>query len=169
MIVFRRILTSLFARPLGSARAATKGLLAFVGVIRDALGHEDELFLVPVVVVNVGAVEAVDDGGGVVEGLGRLEDGEGDEGAAARVGEASRVDGPVGNAGLTGVEGQDSAILAAHMRDADADPRLRRPRATSFIACTVSASACITVGSPEPNCVTVAASIISFSPLSDCG
>ena len=29
-------------------RAATKGLLAFVGVIRDALGHEDELFLVPV-------------------------------------------------------------------------------------------------------------------------
>lgn len=69
MIVFRRILTSLFARPLGSARAATKGLLAFVGFIRDALEHEDELFLVPVVVVNVGAIEAVDHRGGTIKPL----------------------------------------------------------------------------------------------------
>ena len=30
MIVFRRILSSFFAQPLGAARAATKGLLAFV-------------------------------------------------------------------------------------------------------------------------------------------
>ena len=93
MIVFRRILTSLFARPLGSARAATKRLLAFVGVIRDALGHEDELFLVPVVVVNVGAIEAVDHRGGTIKPLYGLEDFEGDAGAVVRVGVALRIDG----------------------------------------------------------------------------
>ncbi|ERH21261.1 hypothetical protein HMPREF1980_02375 [Actinomyces sp. oral taxon 172 str. F0311] len=55
------------------------------------------------------------------------------------------------------------------MRDAGADPRLRRPRAPYFVACTVSASPCITVGSPEPNCATIAASMFSPSPSSDCG
>lgn len=35
-------------------------------------------------------------------------------------------------------------------------------RAPYFVASTVSASPCITVGSPEPNCATVAASM--FSP-----
>ena len=97
-----------------------------VGALFPTPGEPGQALFVPVVVVNVGAVEAVDDGGGVVEGLGRLEDGEGDEGAVARGGEASRVDDPVGNAGLTGVEGQDSAILAAHVRDAGANPRLVR-------------------------------------------
>ena len=84
-------------------------------------------------------------------------------------GDAKGADGPVGNAELTGDRGPITTVVAAHMRDAGANPRLRRPRAPSFIACTVSASPCITVGSPEPNCATVAASIISFSPLSDCG
>lgn len=104
-----------------------------VGALFPTPGEPGQALFVPVV-VNVGAVEAVDDGGGVVEGLGRLEDGEGDEGAAAGICAAPRVDGPVGNAELTGLEGQDSAILAAHVRDAGADPRLRRPRAPRFVA-----------------------------------
>ena len=82
MIVFRRVLASLFAQPLGAAQAATKGLLAFVGVTRDALGLEDELFFVPVVVVDVGAVEALDHLGGAGASFDGLEDAEGDQGAA---------------------------------------------------------------------------------------
>lgn len=69
MIVFRRILASLCAQPLGSTRAATKRLLAFVGVTRDALGLEDELFLVPVAVVDIGAVETLDHLGGATAGF----------------------------------------------------------------------------------------------------
>ena len=84
MIVFRRILTSLVAQPLGAAQAATKGLLAFVGVTRDALGLEDELFLVPVV-VDVGAVETLDYLGGTGAGFDSLEDSEGDQGAATNL------------------------------------------------------------------------------------
>lgn len=91
MIVFRRILTSLVAQPLGAAQAATKGLLAFVGVTRDALGLEDELFLVPVV-VDVGAVETLDYLGGTGAGFDSLEDSEGDQGAATFVVQAVRVD-----------------------------------------------------------------------------
>ena len=86
-----------------------------------------------------------------------------------RGGEASRVDGDVADAGgplcdaqLAGTRGHVTAILAAHVRDAGAEPRLRRPRAPCFVASTVSASPCITVGSPEPNCATVAAPM--FSP-----
>ena len=63
-----------------------------VGALFPTPGEPGQALFVPVVVVNVGAVEAVDDGGGVVEGFGRLEDGEGNAGAAARVGEPSRVD-----------------------------------------------------------------------------
>ena len=51
-----------------------------------------------------------------------------------RGGEASRVDGDVADAGgplcdaqLAGTRGHVTAILAAHVRDAGADPRLRRP------------------------------------------
>ena len=90
-------------------------------------------------------------------------------GFVVRGGLASRVDGDVADAGgplcdaqLAGARGHVTAILAAHMRDAGADPCLRRPRAPCFVACTVSASPCITVGSPEPNCATVAAPM--FSP-----
>lgn len=174
------------------------------------------MFLVPVVVVNVGAIEAVDHRGGAIKPLYGLEDFEGDAGAVVRGGEASRVDGeddvrerrggqewavpdfpdivpgadvegrgdglpcgtvvcggefegdvadaggPLCDAQLAGARGHVTAILAAHMRDAGADPCLRRPRAPCFVACTVSASPCITVGSPEPNCATVAAPM--FSP-----
>ena len=97
-----------------------------VGGVFPTPGEPGQALFVPVVVVNVGAVEAVDDGGGVVEGLGRLEDVEGDEGAAARVGEASRVDGPASNAELTGDRGPITAILTAHVHDAGANPRLVR-------------------------------------------
>ena len=53
-------------------------------------------------------------------------------------GDAKGADGPVGNAELTGDRGPITTVVAAHMRDAGANPRLRRPRAPSFIACTVS-------------------------------
>ena len=42
--------------PFAPAHAPTKGLLPFVGVTHHAPGLEEELFLVPVVVVDVGAV-----------------------------------------------------------------------------------------------------------------
>lgn len=92
MIIFRRVLASLFAHPLGASQAATKGLLAFVGVTRDALGFEDEWFLVPVIVVDVGAVETLDHLGGAGAGFDGLEDAEGDQGAATFVVQAVRVD-----------------------------------------------------------------------------
>lgn len=102
---FRRILASLFAQPLGSAQAATKGLLAFVGVIRDTLGLEDELFFVPVVVVDVGAVETLNHLGGAGAGFDGLEDAEGDQGTATFVVQAVRVDdeyGPPARGSLPG-------------------------------------------------------------------
>ena len=181
MIVFRRILASLCAQPLGSTRAATKRLLAFVGVTHDALGLEDELFLVPVVVVDAGAIEALDHLGGAGAGFDGLEDTEGDQGAAVFIVQSVRVDdegdvgeglgevegvdadlldivppadvegrdgrlprgagvdirefegnvadagAPVGDAQLAGARGDGLAILAAHVRDARANLRLRRP------------------------------------------
>ena len=110
MIIFRRILTSLFAQPLGATQAATKGLLAFVGVTRDALGLEDELFLVPVV-VDVGAVETLDHLGGATAGFDGLEDAEGDQGAATFVVQAVRVndEGDVGE-GLGELEGVNADL-----------------------------------------------------------
>lgn len=92
MIIFRRILTSLFAQPLGAAQAATKGLLAFVGVTPYALGLKDELSFVPVIVVDVGAVETLDHLGGAGAGFNGLEDAEGDQGAATFVVQAVHVD-----------------------------------------------------------------------------
>ena len=220
MIVFRRILASLFAQPLGAARAATKGLLAFVGVTRDALGLMDELFLVPVVVVDVGAVEALDHLGGAGAGFDGLEDTEGDEGAATFVVQAIRVDdegdvgeglgevegvdadlpdvgpssdvegrggrlprgagvdvrefegnvadagAPVGDAELAGARGDDLAILAAHVRDARANPRLRRPTYTLPRRLPSPASCCISVA---PDSVTCAALIPSLSLSSSFG
>ena len=111
MIVFRRILTSLVAQPLGDARAATKGLLAFVGVTRDVLGLEDELFLVPVAIVDVGAVDALDHFGGATAGFDGLEDAEGDQGAATFVVQAVRVndEGDVGE-GLGELEGVNADL-----------------------------------------------------------
>ena len=111
MIVFRRILTSLFAHPLGAAQAATKGLLAFIGVTRDAPGLEDELLLVPVIVVDVGAVETLDHLGGATAGFDSLEDAEGDQGAATFVVQAVHVndEGDVGE-GLGEVEGVEADL-----------------------------------------------------------
>jgi len=85
MIVFRRVLASIFAQPLGAAQAATKGLLAFVGVTRNALGLVDEMLLIPVIVVDVGAVETLDHFGGAGASFDGLEDAEGDQGAAANL------------------------------------------------------------------------------------
>ena len=83
-------------------------------------------------------------------------------------GDVADAGGPLCDAQLAGTRGHVTAILAAHMHDAGAEPRLRCPRAPCFVASTVSASPCITVGSPESNCATVAASMFSPSPLSDC-
>lgn len=191
-IIFRCILASLFAQPLGADQAATKGLLAFVGVTRGALGFEDELFLVPVIVVDVGAVETLDHLGGAIAGFDGLEDSEGDQGAAAFVVQAVHVDDegdvgeglgevegveadlpdvvpsanvegrggrlprgagvnvrkfegdvadagtPVGDAELAGARSDGLAILAAHVRDARANLRLRRP------TCTLPRRLCLT-------------------------
>lgn len=49
-------------------------------------------------------------------------------------GDARSADGPASNAELIGDRGPITAILTAHMRDAGADPRLRRPRAPCFVA-----------------------------------
>lgn len=111
MIVFQRILASLCTQRLWAARAATKGLLAFARVTRDALELEDELFFVPVVVVDVGAVETLDHLGGAGTGFDGLEDAEGDEGAATFGIQAVRVndEGDVGE-GFGEVQGVDANL-----------------------------------------------------------
>ena len=180
MTIFRQTCARLFA----PARAPPKGLLPFVRVTRDARGLEDELFRVPVVVMDVGAVETLDHLGGAGAGFDGLEDAEGDEGAAAFVIQAARVDdegdvreglgevegvhadlpdvvppsnvegwsghlprdacvdifelegdvadagAPVGDVVLAGARGDVLAILAAHVRDARSNLRLRHPTYT---------------------------------------
>ena len=71
----------------------------------------DELFLVPVIVVDVGAVETLDHLGGAGAGFDGLEDSEGDQGAATFVAQAVRVDdeGDVCE-GLGEVEGVDADL-----------------------------------------------------------
>ena len=59
-------------------RASTRGCSSFVGVARDASGLEDELLLVPVVVMDVGTVEALNHLRGAGAGLDGLEAAEGD-------------------------------------------------------------------------------------------
>ncbi len=54
-------------------------------------GLEDELLLVPVVVVNVGTVEALDHFGGAGADFDGLEDPEGDEGATQSVMQSLQV------------------------------------------------------------------------------
>lgn len=70
MTIFRQT----FAWPFVSAQAPRQGLISFVGAVRDAPRLEDELFFAPVVVVDVGAVEAVDHLGGACADLDGLED-----------------------------------------------------------------------------------------------
>lgn len=79
-------------RPFRMVRVSTRDRSPFVGVTRDASGLEDELLLVPVVVMDVGTVEALDHFGGAGAGFDGLEDAEGDERAAIFVVQAVRVD-----------------------------------------------------------------------------
>ena len=111
MIVFRRIFASLFAQPLGAARAATKGLLAFVDVTRDALGLVDELFFIPVVVVDVGAVETLNRLGGAGAGFDGLEHAE-----AIRAGHLRRSGGPCRRRGWLTCPGITPRWAAYHPR-----------------------------------------------------
>ena len=72
-------------------RASTRDRSSFVGVARDAPGFEDELLLVPVIIVDVGAVEALDHLGGAGAGFDGLEDAEGNECAAQSVMQSLQV------------------------------------------------------------------------------
>ena len=90
-------------------RASTRGS-SFVGVARDASGLEDELLLVPVV-VDVGAVEALDHFGGAGAGFDGLEDAEGDQGAAIFVVQAVRVDDEGGSPARGSLPGGLAATL----------------------------------------------------------
>lgn len=110
----RRAFPDRNSQPYRMVRASTRGS-PFVGVARDASGLEDELLLVPVVVVDVGAVESLDHFGGTGAGLDGLEDAEGNERAAVFVVQAVRIDdeGDMGE-GFGEVEGvhADLPVLA---------------------------------------------------------
>ena len=84
----------------------SRGSPLFVSVAFVVPGAPREAFLVPVVVVDVGTVEALDHFGGAGAGFDGLEDAEGDERAAIFIVQAVRVDGEgdVGE-GLGEVEG----------------------------------------------------------------
>ena len=94
---FRRILASLFApfrqkRPaLSGVPSVNEGCISFVRVTRDAPGLGDELLLAPVIVVDAGAVEALDHFGGAGTGLDGIEDAEGDERATQSVMQSAQV------------------------------------------------------------------------------
>ena len=106
MINFRRT----FARPFAPARAPPKGLLPFVRVTQDAPELGDELFFVPVV-VDVGAVEALDHLRGAGAGFGDLEDAEGNEGATVCIVQAVRVDDEGGSPARGSLPGGLAATL----------------------------------------------------------
>ncbi len=71
-------------------RLSTRGS-SFVGVTRDAPGFKDELLLVPVIVVDIRAIEALDHFGGAGAGFDGLEDAESDERATQSVMQSSQV------------------------------------------------------------------------------
>ena len=108
MTIFRRTC----ARPFTPVRAPPKGLLPFVRVTRDARGLEDELFLVPVVVVDVGAVETLDHLGGAGAGFDGLEDAKGDEGPAVCIVQAVRINDEDGSPARGSLPGGLAATLA---------------------------------------------------------
>ena len=87
----RRAFLDRNGRPFRMVRVSTRGS-SFVGVTRDASGLEDELLLVPVIVVDVRAIEALDHFGSAGAGLDGLEDAEGDQGTGTFVIQAVRVD-----------------------------------------------------------------------------
>ena len=70
-------------------------------------------------------------------------------------GDAADAGGPLSDAQLAGTRGHVTATLTAHMHDAGADPRLRRP-ARPASSPSPLASCCIFVASPAPNSVTCA-------------
>ena len=114
---FQRILASLFARfrqkrpALSGVPSVNEGCISFVRVTRDAPGLGDELLLAPVIVVDAGAVEALDHFGGAGTGLDGIEDAEGDEGAATFVVQAVRVDDEGGSPARGSLPGGLAATL----------------------------------------------------------
>lgn len=79
-------------RPFRMFRALKGRYSSFAGVTRDKPGIYDELLFVPVIVVDVGAVQALDHLGSATAGFDGLEDAEGDERATAFVVQSVRVD-----------------------------------------------------------------------------
>lgn len=121
-------------------------------------GLEDELLLIPVVVVYVGTVEALNHLGGAGAGFDGLEDAEGDEGATQSVMQSLRVP------EVTSLRySLPTCVMRARIC------AFAAPRAPCRVAIASIASFYVTVSSPAPNCVTFAASISSPSLSSDCG
>ena len=138
-------------RPSRMLRVSTRGS-SFVRVTRDASGLEDELLLVPVVVMDVGTVETLDHFGGAGAGFDGLEDAEGDESAAQSVIQSSQV----------------PAVTALRYSLPTRMMRARicicaAPRAPCRVAFAPPASCCISIASPTPACVTCAALMSSLS------
>jgi len=121
-------------------------------------GLEDELLLVPVVVVNVGTVEALDHFGGAGAGFDGLEDAEGDEGATQSVMQSLQV---------PEVTSLRHSLPTCVMRARIC--AFAAPRAPCRVAIASLASFYVSVSSPAPDCVTFAARMSLPSLSSDCG
>ena len=139
-------------------RTSTRDRSSFVGVARDASGLEDELLLVPVIVVDVRTIEALDHFGGAGAGFDGLEDAEGDERAAQSVMQSSQVP-------------EVTALrysLPTHVMRA----RVCVCAAPGAPCCGTMASIVsfyVSVSLPAPDCITFAARKSSPSLSSDCG
>ena len=121
-------------------------------------GLEDELFLVPVVVVDVGTVEALNHFGGSDAGFDGLEDAEGDERATQSVVQSLRV---------LVVTSFWYSLPTCVMRARIC--AFAAPRAPCRVAIASLASFYVSVSSPAPDCVTFAARMSLPSLSSDCG
>lgn len=121
-------------------------------------GLEDELLLVPVVVVYVGTVEALDHFGGAGAGFDGLEDAEGDEGATQSVMQSLQV---------PEVTSLRHSLPARVMRARIC--AFAAPRAPCRVAIASLASFYVSISSPAPDCVTFAARMSLPSLSSDCG
>ena len=152
----RRAFLDRNGRPSRMVRASTRDRSPFVGVTRDASGLGDELFFIPVVVVHVGTVEALDHFGGAGAGLDGLEDAEGNERATQSVMQSSQAP------EVTSLQySLPTCVMRARICVRAA------PCAPYCVAIASPVSCCISVASPAPNCVSFAAfmSSLSFHPI----
>ena len=116
------------------------------------------MFLAPVVVVDVGAVEAFDHFGGAGARFDGFEDAEGDEGATQSVMQSLQV---------PEVTSLRHSLPARVMRARIC--AFAAPRAPCRVAIASLASFYVSISSPAPDCVTFAARMSLPSLSSDCG